>query len=334
METLIKGIDERGLPLVSVVVPIYNTGKYLSRCLDSIIDQSYKKLEILLVDDGSTDDSPDIIKHYKKVDDRVKVINRLNGGLSAARNSGLNASTGEYICFIDSDDSIHSSMIATLFRVLNENNADFARCDLRHIKQGDVVIEESSSWGNKGVSVLDSPFEDFVAFRFWPSVCHTLYKRDAIGELRFTEGIVHEDLDFTYRFLLRTQRGVYIPWPGYNYFYTPGSITRSGYSLRKLRDLDFILRNLFSLYQNQAHRRLKMLRIRVLAPICKEMVKTARRAAKAENKELCLTAKKYVSGLVRDGIVRISDLSPRWWLSLVMALMQSFRSEKSENKVI
>ena len=111
----LKGIDA---PLISVVVPIFNVQDYLRECIDSILGQTYKNIEIILVDDGSNDDCPQICDEYKLKDERISVIHKENGGLSDARNKGLEFSTGEYICFIDSDDYIDCKFIEKLFKLV------------------------------------------------------------------------------------------------------------------------------------------------------------------------------------------------------------------------
>ena len=124
-------------PKVSIIVPIYNTGKYLKRCLDSIINQTYQNLEIILVNDGSTDDSPKIAESYAKKDPRIKLLNQPNSGQSSARNAGIKKATGDYISFIDSDDEINSKFIENLLQ-LYSNDASIAVCGHRYnlLKEG------------------------------------------------------------------------------------------------------------------------------------------------------------------------------------------------------
>lgn len=308
------------MPLVSIIVPIYNVENYIARCLDSIISQTYRNIEVILVNDGTKDNSLSIAERYLS-DCRIKIVHRENGGLSAARNSGLDYATGEYVCFIDSDDSIQSRMIEVLLNVINLIGVDFARCDLRHINHEDELTDVGDFDKSK-ITILSSPIKDFICRGFWPSVCHTLFRRSAIGDLRFKEGIVHEDLDFTYRFFLRAQSGVYIPWIGYNYFHTSNSITRSGFSVRKVHDYDIIVRELYCLYKNERPRReLVLLRKKVLASVCKNILKISKRAYERKNFEVSFEAKKIAHGLIRDKVVLLTDLSPRLWLFLWFELL-------------
>ena len=115
-------------PLLSIIVPVYNVEKYIERCIKSILNQSFTNFELILVDDGSPDNCGKICDEYKKKDSRIKVIHKKNGGLSDARNAGLNIATGKYIGFVDSDDIIHPQMYEKLFNCINKYNSDIVQC--------------------------------------------------------------------------------------------------------------------------------------------------------------------------------------------------------------
>ena len=117
------------MPKVSIVVPIYNVEKYLEQCIDSIINQTLKEIEIILVDDGSPDNCPQICDDYVKKDSRIKVVHKTNGGLSSARNAGIEIATGDYIGFVDSDDYIELDMYEKMYNIAIENNVDFVMSD-------------------------------------------------------------------------------------------------------------------------------------------------------------------------------------------------------------
>jgi glycosyltransferase involved in cell wall biosynthesis len=116
------------LPLISIIVPIYNIAEYASECIQSLINQTYKNIEIILVDDGSTDHSPAICDEFAEQDERIKVIHKRNGGLSDARNAGLDVATGEYIGFVDGDDWVDEDMYETLYHLIYEHQADISIC--------------------------------------------------------------------------------------------------------------------------------------------------------------------------------------------------------------
>ena len=118
---------------ISIVVPVYNVANFLDECIKTILDQSYDDFELILVDDGSTDESGSICDYYSKLDERVKVIHQKNGGLSDARNTGINISNGQFITFIDSDDYIAKDYIEKLYFSIIENNADICMCDFKKV---------------------------------------------------------------------------------------------------------------------------------------------------------------------------------------------------------
>ena len=140
--------------MISVIIPIYNTGKYLERCIDSILKQTYKELQVILVNDGSTDNSLSIMKEYMKQDPRIFIIDRPHEGVSAARNAGLKEATGEYISFIDSDDWIEPDMYKIIHDILLENNADRVSCEwIEEYSDGTSTIKKHK--GKKKIVIKD-----------------------------------------------------------------------------------------------------------------------------------------------------------------------------------
>ena len=127
---------------ISVIVPIYNVEKYLEKCINSIVFQTYKNIEILLIDDGSTDKSSYICEEWKKRDSRINVVHKANGGLSDARNCGLNIASGEYVCFIDSDDYIENDYIEKLYKILIENKLRVSQCGINYINENDKKLKQ------------------------------------------------------------------------------------------------------------------------------------------------------------------------------------------------
>lgn len=193
-------------PLISVIVPVYNVEQYLEQCLDSIIGQSYPHLEIILVNDGSTDRSGAICNEYATRDKRIKVIHKENDGSpSSTRNAGLNAMTGDYVSFVDSDDWIEPEMYHDLVRLMeNKKHLDLVKFGAikkpKHLnKRGDYGLREYTSL--KGYMMAGC--DDVV----W----NALYRSDLLRDIRFMEGIVCEDLHFTYLLFSRPQLkfGVY-----------------------------------------------------------------------------------------------------------------------------
>ncbi len=195
-------------PLISIIVPIYNTEKYLKECIDSIIAQTYENLEIILVDDGSPDNCPEICDSYCKKDGRITVIHKTNSGVSDARNQGLNAAKGEYVVFVDSDDYVKPDYIETLFKHAN----------------ADVVVSASSVCGYFKVEEVIKNLEEIGGF---VAPYHKLYKKEAIESVSFPSGIrIGEDILFNIDVLCAIKDVVYIDYSGYIIRENPASVTR------------------------------------------------------------------------------------------------------------
>ncbi len=193
-------------PLISIIVPVYNVEKYLERCILSIINQSYSNIEIIIVNDGSTDGSEDIINKYKKEDSRIKSIYQENGGLSSARNTGIDCCNGEYIMFVDSDDYIHANMTKTLYTNMIENDADISVCDF-YWDYDDKIIQETNTnechfyTGDEVIFQLRD--NNLITVVAW----NKLYKKELWDDLRYPNGRIHED-EYVIHKLLEKCKGI------------------------------------------------------------------------------------------------------------------------------
>ena len=211
---------------VSVIIPVYNVEKYLNRCVDSVLNQTYKNLEIILVDDGSLDKSPQICEEYASKDSRVKVIHKKNGGLSSARNAALNSKLrGDYVTFVDSDDWIENDTIDYCLRILEQTKADVIQYNLfltrkyiEHIKQPKQVLEIYT-----GKDIL----EEYLRRETY-GVCRCMFHYNTLEKIRFREGKINEDIDFKYKVLQRCDKMVYSNQKKYYYFQTGNSISMGG----------------------------------------------------------------------------------------------------------
>ena len=184
---------------VSVIIPVYNTIKYLPKCLDSVINQNYQNIEIILVDDGSSDGSEKICDDYEKKDSRVIVFHQENGGVSLARNNGIKKASGEYICFIDADDFVHSDYIKTLVDNLNENTLSI--CQIEKFQENvNIPIN-----GNTGKKILDKDhFIDLCNMSLLNTPCCKLYNKNIIEKNKVffdTKISLGEDLLFNLNYL-------------------------------------------------------------------------------------------------------------------------------------
>lgn len=215
--------------LISVIVPVYNVSPYLKECVDSIRKQTYENLQILLVDDGSTDDSGRIADQYEKKDERIRVIHRENGGLSAARNTGLASAKGTYVSFIDSDDVISCYFIETLYTMAKENQVSIAQCGFQYFY--DTVPAEANRQKSDS-RIYDRIRMQEQLYRHKTGteavvVWNKLYHKKIVYDLKFPEGLNHEDEGTTYRLFDRTKRIAVCRAPLYYYRKRQGSIVNS-----------------------------------------------------------------------------------------------------------
>lgn len=213
--------------MISVVVPIYNVQEYLEKCIESILSQTYSSLEIILVDDGSTDQSGKICDDYKDRDTRIKVLHKENGGLSSARNAGIELATGEYIGFVDSDDYIDKAMYEVLLQKMVQYNADISICNRFYTEEDGRKFLRYKSDGNELVMDSEHAILEMNSFRsFDMAAWDKLYKRKVFDEIRFPEGKLSEDYFIMYRLFELVDRICYTPEPYYYYMQRKGSISR------------------------------------------------------------------------------------------------------------
>lgn len=221
-------------PLISVIVPIYNVEKYLEKCVESLLNQTYSNLEIVLVDDGAKDSSPAMCDSFAEKDSRIKVVHKKNGGLSDARNAGLEVATGEYISFIDSDDYVALDMYKTMITEALNNDAQVVECN-SYVAYEDGKIDVYKSFDYKLYTnnrdiIFDYIREGYIQTVVW----NKLYRRDIIGDIRFEFGKCHEDEFFTYQILAKTTRFVHTNEFYYYYVQRQGSVMNSSFSLKQL----------------------------------------------------------------------------------------------------
>jgi len=227
--------------LISIIVPVYNVEQYLSRCLESLLSQTYQNIEIILVNDGSTDSSGKLCDVYAIKDLRVKVIHKQNGGLSSARNTGLTVAKGKYVGFVDSDDWVTHDAYEYLYSLLIEANADlsisgFIRChsydeiDSKELKKdGFSVKEYSQSEYMKKFMKIDSQSIEYYAW-------NKLYRRDLLLDEQYPVGLTAEDVVGTFRYLLRANKIVQSDKVTNFYYINPQSIT-ADFNIKKAQDL-------------------------------------------------------------------------------------------------
>ena len=220
-------------PLISIVLPIYNVEKYLSNCIESVLIQTYKNLEVILVDDGATDSCGKICDEYAKKDDRIVVYHKENGGLSDARNYGLERCKGEYITFIDSDDYVDSDYVMYLYSTLIKYKTKMSICQHKvHYDNGKI-----KNLGHEGDEKLTSKeclermlYHDVIDTSAWAK----LYRTDLFDNVRYPKGKIFEDIGTTYKLMLTSEQIACGYEAKYHYIFHENSIVNSSFSVRKL----------------------------------------------------------------------------------------------------
>ena len=224
--------------LISIVVPIYNVEKYLPKCIESILNQTYKNFELILVDDGAKDNCGKICDEYAQKDNRIIVIHKENGGLSSARNAGIDIAKGEYIGFVDSDDWIQSEMYEKLVYLIENYNADIAQCEFINAPYEDIKIqpEEEVIKTFTNIEGLNNLYNDMYVSTVvaW----NKLYKTSLFKEIRYPNGKIHEDEGTTYKLIFNAKKIVYTNQKYYYYRQTPNSITNAAFNKKRLNILD------------------------------------------------------------------------------------------------
>ena len=224
--------------LISVIIPIYNVEKYLDRCVDSIINQTYKNLEIILVDDGSPDNCPKMCDDYAKKDSRIRVVHKENGGLSDARNAGMEVATGEYVSFIDSDDYISLDFYETLFQTMIDNDSDIVECSVVKFYENEKFDEYSDDLKVTNYETVDALDGLISENPFKQHVWNKLYKSSVALDIPYAVGKLNEDEFWTYQVFGKAKKVTRINKTMYYYFQRNGSIMGNSYNIRRLDALE------------------------------------------------------------------------------------------------
>jgi glycosyltransferase involved in cell wall biosynthesis len=218
------------MPLVSIVIPVYNTAKYLARCLDSVLSQSHEALDILVVDDGSTDASGAMADAYAAKDARMRVFHTANGGLSAARNLGIEQAKGDYLAFVDSDDRLLPDAIALQVAAMQAQQLQVVCCGIQMEKSNGRVVplriaDPAAQQVQTGLSFLAGyyPKHFNIIITAWATLFDTAFVRTS--DVRFPVGLFREDNYFSICLFFQAQRVAYLDCPAYFYAFNPSSIT-------------------------------------------------------------------------------------------------------------
>lgn len=221
--------------LVSIVISVYNIKHYLSRCLYTIVNQAYRNLEIILVDDGSNDGSESICEDFAHEDERIRVIHQQNQGVATARNNGKNVATGKYMMFIDGDDYLHLDAVKTLYETIcHDETCEVAMCDF--IRTTSLNEDITAPW-DKPVEIESLTQQQAISMLFATNrldltfLWNKLYRTASLREIDNRDYEITDDLDFNFRLFLKTDKIIWIHRPLYYYVQRPGSLTHSSSSL-------------------------------------------------------------------------------------------------------
>ena len=224
--------------LISIIIPVYKVERYINRCIDSVLNQTYKKLEIILVDDGSPDQCPKICDNYAKIDKRIKVIHKKNGGLSDARNAGINIANGKYISFIDSDDWVEKDYIQKMYDMLKKYNLQLVI--------GDVLVQYDSGLNidySKNKQYVISKEKEFEKMLYGirdldNGAWCKLYSKELFNKIRYPVGMLYEDTATTYKLIDQTKSIGICSFALYHYMKRVDSITECEFNEKKLTLID------------------------------------------------------------------------------------------------
>lgn len=234
---------------ISVIVPIYNVQAYIRECIESILEQTFRNFELILVNDGSTDDSPNICKYYEELDSRVKVINKVNGGLSDARNAGIYMAKGKYLSFIDGDDFIAKDTLETMYNAIDKTDSKIAICNMvRYYEDGDTEAFYRPS--DKKVLLKD---KDRFKTLAQPSVCNKMFKTELFENIKFPYRKYYEDTFIYHELVMQTKSVVLTGKDSYYYRCRKGSILDGGYSKKYFDFIEAVYLRATFLDRNNVH---------------------------------------------------------------------------------
>lgn len=223
------------IPLISVIVPVYNVEQYLSKCVDSILGQTYTNLEVILVDDGSPDNCGRICDEYAAKDNRVKVIHKENGGLSDARNAAIEVAQGEFITFVDSDDFVSSDYVETLYELAEKHNSQMAVAWPETFQEGNEPTRRQHNYLEKEFDCMKGIEKMFYQELFdTPAWCKIYHRSLFEAGIRYPYGLLYEDLPTTYLLMLKAKKVAFCNHIIYYYLLRKNSIEGQPFNVKKL----------------------------------------------------------------------------------------------------
>ena len=299
-------------PLISVIVPVYKVEKYLDKCVSSIVNQTYKNLEIILVDDGSPDNCPAMCDAWAEKDNRIRVIHKQNGGLSDARNAGMKIASGEFIGFVDSDDWIVSDMYQHLYEIMTDDRSDIAVCGALMVWEDgrtQKLTRDGSCVLNREDAMRAIIEESWLKQPVW----NKLYRTEKIRDITFPVGKYHEDVFWSYRAVGMADRVSVSDKVGYYYLQRDGSIMDERYSPKRLDAVDAKVQR--CAYIQRCFPKLHELAIKNLGFTCIYQGQLAMRELPSN---AALKIVSYLQGILKDNPVHMQEccIKEKMWLRI------------------
>lgn len=314
--------------LVSIIVPIYNVEKYIEKCIISLINQTYKEIEIILVIDGSPDSSIEICRKYKEIDKRIKIINKKNGGLSDARNVGFENSNGNFILFVDGDDFIADDMVEFLLNQIKDYNSDISSCGFyMYYPQNNKPKENENDSNNKVFEMSREQALEMMLkkeYTFGWGAWNKLYKRELFKKVRYPYGKIYEDVGTTYKLILNSQKITYCAIPKYYYVQNNNSITKTfAFNEKEVNRIEMCEQMVNEIWlktdNKKLNHELNQFRISQYISVCNVMIKSDTYCKKIIKKTQKLAFKYFID------IIKYSSLKLKMQAMIIMISFKLYK---------
>ncbi len=294
------------MPEISVIIPVYNVEKYLNECLDSVLAQTFKDFEVICVNDGSTDNSPEILRQYADKDQRVKIVTQSNQGLSMARNNGLKEACGRYVYFVDSDDAIHPQCLEIAYSLAEKQQADlvcFSYIKMKEKIPDTGAFDISKLKSKTTCSPLQYCFGKKYKIRF--NVWTKFYRRKLLNGLEFIPKIHFEDYPHTFAVMARKPKTVIIDEPLYFYRINENSISHQKSSPQQIKDYHTGISSVYEIYKApELKKEFAFLRRKLIPNLLKQQLKRCKQAENEQQKSM-----------YRAFAEELADLKQKGWLN-------------------
>lgn len=297
-------MKKKSTPKISIIIPIYNVEKYLSACLDSILNQTFQNWEAICVNDGSLDQCGKILDKYAQNDNRFKLITQKNQGLSVARNNGIKQATGKYILFLDSDDFIHPQLLEICHNLAEKESAQMVSFNFQNFQVGDLISAPRYDLDQLKYVLTNTPLfyqQKRHKHKILVNAWSKLYKKDLIQDLAFIPGITMEDYPHTYAVLAKHPKTVILNIPLYYYTFNPNSISSTDLTVKKIQDYHIGLNSVIDIYQKSDKKDRKFVLHELFPNILKQQFNKIQRSAKDKQAELYQAFSKELADLKKKG---------------------------------